>query len=306
MNICLFDADSKIPNLALMKLSAYHKNLGHNVILKKLGISYYPDKRKFIYVISSVGYDKSYCGVIFKDSMKSIHTSKDVIIGGSGYDLRTTLNIEIENCDPDYSIYPENNSSYGFITRGCIRKCKFCIVPEKEGMIRQVSSIDKIVKHKEVRFLDNNFLAFSGHKKLLKELIDKNIKCSFIQGLDIRLLDVENSQLLRRLNYLGCYTFAFDDIHYLKIIDDKLKLLRWRKPWEIRFFIYVHPDMKIDNTFYRIEWMKQNKCLPYLMRDISCWSSPDRSLYIDMASYCNQPGIFKKMSFDEYVIARHK
>ena len=144
LNVLLIDADSKIPNLALMKLSTFHKCRGAIVHLVKLHIPYYPNRRKLYWDIDKIygnhQYDKIYCSVIFDDSIKFINGS-NIIYGGTGYSLDIELPHYIEVLEPDYSIYPDNNISYGFISRGCIRNCYFCKVPKKEGYIRQVNSI---------------------------------------------------------------------------------------------------------------------------------------------------------------------
>jgi len=303
-NVLLIDADSIIPNIVLMKISGYLKEKGYNIELLKLNLSYYPQRKNKIYYIKD-NYDKCFCSVVFNNNYKFIK-GNNITFGGTGSNRNVRLKEIIENDECDYSIYPENDISYGFISRGCIRKCKFCIVPEKEGYIRQVSTIDKIVKHKKVKFLDNNFLALRNHKKLLKELIDKNINCQFNQGLDIRLIDCENSILLSELNYLGDYIFSFDDYNFLNILKDKLKILNWRKEWRFKFFVYCHPDMKVSNVIKRIEFLKNEKCLPYLMRDFACWDSIYKKFYIDLSAWCNQPGIFKNMEFKEFLEKKHE
>jgi hypothetical protein len=301
--ILLVDADSTIPNIALMKLSTFHKNNGDNVELLKIELPYYPGRKKENYFLMD-GYDKIYCSVIFENNKQYIR-GKDIIFGGTGCDLKTKLPDEIENSDCDYSIYPENDISYGFITRGCIRKCSFCKVPEKEGYIHKVNDPENIIKHKKVKFLDNNILAYDKHEEVLQKLIDLKVKCQFNQGLDIRLINESNSDLLSKLNYLGEYIFAFDDIKYEKIILDKLELLKWRKDWQFKFFVYIHPKMKISDTVKRVESLKNNKCIPYIMRDLSCWESENSDFFVDLAAWCNQVNIFKKMSFDEYIVKRH-
>jgi hypothetical protein len=305
MQILLIDADSRIPNLALMKLSAYHKKLNDEVVLKELKIPYYPEQKTYNSYYSTEGFDKVYISIVFDTTLNKIKKGTS-IIGGTGYSLSIELPLEIEDMEPDYSIYPYNNISYGFITRGCIRKCPFCKVPEKEGTIHIVSSVDKIVRHKITKFLDNNILAYNRHKEVLKELVDKNIKCQFNQGLDIRLIDEENSILLSKLNYYKEYIFAFDDIKYENIIREKLKLMLWRKPWQLKFFVYVDITMTKEETEERINFLKDNQCLPYIMRNISCWSSPYRKWYNDIAAWCNQPGLFKTLDFDEFCKRRYK
>ena len=268
MKILLVDADSTIPNLALMKLSKFHKLQEDEVSLLKLNISYYPNRKKKGTI--PCGYDKIYCSVVFDGTIEYIETNQDVEFGGTGYSISGKLPEQIEKLPPDYSLY-NTDTSYNFISRGCIRDCYFCKVREKEGYLRQVNNIDDIVKHKKVKFMDNNFLALPNHKELLEELISKKIKCQFNQGLDIRLVDKENSRLLSELNYLGEYFFAFDDWSYLPQIEEKLQLLYWRKDWQIKFFIYCNPKMEISNITNRVEYVRENRCLPYLMRDISCW-----------------------------------
>jgi len=305
--ILLIDVDSKIPNIALMKLSTYWKSKGYEIELKKLNFNYYPKKRKVILVNGSE-FEKVYVAIVFpinKDYVKV--SNSEVIWGGVGYKISSKLPDEVEHLELDYSIYPENDSSYGFLTRGCIRNCKFCIVREKEGFIHQVATPKDIIRHKKVVFMDNNILSFQGHKALLKELVDLKIRCQLNQGLDMRLLDDENANLLSKLNYIGEYIFAFDNIDDEERINTKLKLFKKyvKKDWKAKFYIYCHPDMDIQkDVLYRINWCKENKVLPYLMRDQSCWDSINRDFYIDLCAYCNQPAMFKKITFQEFMPKR--
>jgi len=303
--ILLIDADSTIPNLALMKLSAYYRAKGYMIDLMKLNLPYYPNKKKRHHAISNLGYDKIFCSVIFEGNLPYIH-GDNIIFGGTGVDLTTELEPEIENLQPDYTIYPENDTSYGFITRGCIRNCYFCKVPKKEGHIRQVNKPTDIIQHKKVKFMDNNILALPNHCEILEELAYLKVNCQFNQGLDIRLLTKESSELLSAMNYLGGrYTFAFDDRKHIKIIEKQMQLLSWRRPWEIRLFCYIHPTMPIEDTLFRLDWMKKNKCLPYVMRDISCWDSEYSHFYISLANWCNHVHLWTSMPFEDFVIKKN-
>jgi len=309
MKILLVDVDSKIPNLALMKISTEHKNYNYQVDLKCLGLDYYKSVKNKL-IIDGSGYDKVFISIIFSNNKNAVTVinNNTVLIGGSGYDIYSKLDSQIEHSNPDYSLYPDNDTSYGFITRGCIRKCEFCDVWRKEGMIKIVDSVDNIVKHKKVKFLDNNILAYSEHKAILKELVNKKIRCQFNQGLDIRLITEDNAELLSDLNYLGEYIFAFDNIEDEKIINHKLKIVKQFiiKNWKLKFFIYTHPDMDLKNdVLYRIKWCKENKVLPYIMRHRSCWGSEHQDFYTDLSAYGNQPSLFKKMCFDEFLEKRH-
>jgi len=304
MEILLLDVDSTIPNLALMKLSSFHKEKGDSVSLIRIKEPYYPTRKKKKWSNFENNFDRIYASSIFIGNKENVE-GKDIIWGGTGVSLDKTLPDEIENLDPDYSVYPDNDTSYGFISRGCIRKCSFCFVPRKEGMIRQVNKISNIIKHKKVKFLDNNILALPNHISILKELVSLGVRCQFNQGLDIRLVNKENSFLLSQLNYIPEYIFAFDSWSYLPVITKKIKLLNWRSPFQLKFFVYCHPLMEISSIVKRIEWLRKEECLPYIMRDISCWNSSYNFFYIDIAAYCNQPNLFKKMTFSEFLNKRH-
>lgn len=301
--VLLIDADSIIPNIPLMKLSFFYKKIGYFVDFVKCNLPYYPNKKKIIYYVPN-GYDFYFCSVVFTGNKEYIR-GNNIIFGGTGFDLFTILPDSIEYGECDYSLYPDNDISYGFITRGCIRKCKFCKVPAKEGWIRKVNNIDTIIRHKKVKFLDNNILAYPYHISIFDDLVNRQIKCQFNQGLDIRLITKENSFLLSKMNYLGDYIFAFDSWEDRYIIEDKMYLLDWVNDWQLKFFIYVSPFMPVSYIVNRILWMKDHKCLPYIMRDLSCWYSVNCKFYVDIAAYCNQPNIFKKMSFEEFIFKRH-
>lgn len=310
MKVLLVDVDSKIPNLALMKLSTFYKNQGREVDFIKLGFSGYPGKRK-VKVIDGTGYSKVHCSNIFKANQGyfKVEGCSDVEIGGVGsINPLKKLPEGAERIELDYSLYPGNDMSYGFITRGCIRSCYFCFVPKTEGKLCFYMNPRDIIRHKKVSFMDNNFLAYDGHKNILEELRDMKIRCEFNQGLDIRLIDDENAKLLSDLNYMGEYLFAFDDISYKPVIERQLKIVKRhiKKDWKIKFYIYIHPSMAIKDTIERIEWCRDNKVKPYIMRDEGLWNTEYKKFYMSLASYCNQPGFFKSISFETFLRRRLK
>ena len=307
MKVLLIDADSTIPNLVLMKLAGFYRSRGYKITLIKANLPYYPNKKKKEFTVDTSEFDLSFCSVIFKGNSKFI-TGENIQFGGTGFDMMIKLPKEIEEFEPDYSIYHGNKASYGFISRGCNRTCYFCDVHIKEGKTRiVVSDLKKIIKHLIFYALDNNFLQLKNHCEILRIFIEEhpNVKVQFNQGLDIRLITKENSELLRTLNYIGDYIFAFDDLRYKSVIKKKLDLMAWRKPFKFKFYIYIHPDMPIFETLERIRLLTEWGCLPYIMRDLSCWGSPNEKFYTDLAAWCNQPSIFKKMSFKEFLSKRH-
>jgi hypothetical protein len=311
--ILLIDVDSTIQNIALMKLSKYYKSLGDSVELMRLCIPIYrPTKKPTL--IDCKGYDKVHISAIFKGTLTNLEFANSVFdIGGSGIDLKKKLPEDIESLDCDYTLYQgyglDEDIAYGFISRGCIRNCSFCIVRQKEGDLHQVNTINKVIQgKKKVKFFDNNFLALPNHIELLQELIKKNIKCQFNQGLDLRLINHANANLISKLNHLGEIYFAFDDWKNLPIIKEKMKIIREyiKNEWKIKMFLYCNPAMDIATEVYpRIMWCRNNYVLPYFMRDLACWSAPNKGDYADLSCWCNQPRVFKPMTYEQFFDTRH-
>lgn len=307
MKILLVNVDSRW-NMAIRKMYNFFRQ-EHDVEMIDLKFSAYPHKKTK--VIDGSGYDRVYVSNIFemnKDRVTVVNCDW-VEFGGMGSnDPGKRLPDEIENTDPFY--FDDEDTSYGFITRGCIRNCWFCKVPKYEGKLKAYNTVERIVKHQKVSFLDNNILAYEHHCEVFQWLIDRNIKCEFNQGLDFRLVNDRNMELLSKLNYWGDYTFAFDDPKYQPLLEKKLAIMKkWvTTPWRIRFYIYYHPKMDLSLLVKRVEWCKKNQCNAYIMRDIACWDCEPvlKGFIIDLAAYCNQPGLFKKKDFEDFLHLRCK
>ena len=174
MKILLVNVDSKI-NLAIRRMYNYFKE-DHEVTMKDLGLDGYPDRKKKI--VDATGFDKVYSSNIFEinqDRFEIVGCS-NIEYGGIGsINPSLKLPVEIERTDPFY--YPEEDTSYGFLTRGCIRNCFFCKVPKYEGKLKVYNSLESIIKHHKVKFLDNNILAYDKHMEVFQYLINHNIRC---------------------------------------------------------------------------------------------------------------------------------
>lgn len=133
-----------------------------------------------------------------------------------------------------------------------------------------------------------------------------DIKVEFNQGLDFRLVNDENLEALSKLNYMGEYIFAFDEPKYQSLLDKKIVLMKKyiTKAWKLKFYIYYHPSMSLKELYKRVEWCRKHECLPYVMRDIACWECENKEFLIDYTAYCNQPSMFKKLTFEEFLVKR--
>lgn len=203
--------------------------------------------------------------------------------------------------------------SIGFLTRGCFRKCQFC-VNQKYNHVFLHSPLKEFLdeSRKKICLLDDNFLGigFQERKRMLQELLDSGKRFKFKQGLDERLLDDEICKILFSSKYDGDITFAFDNIEDYDIIHDKLKIITKHKNRKnVKFYVLVgfrSTDAEdIENAFKRIELLFQYGCLPYIMRfqnknETPWMQSKYRGLYITLARWCNQPSIVKKMSFRDF------
>ncbi|MCK9371345.1 hypothetical protein M0R04_15635 [Candidatus Dojkabacteria bacterium] len=304
--ILLVDVDCKYPNIALMKLSSFYKSQGYIVDFKKLHYDFFNNhkKQKRRKVINGSKYEKVFLSMIFNSNRyKTFVRGKcEVEYGGTGYNVCKKLPQEIDDCIEDYSIYNEKEYSYGFITRGCPRNCSFCFVPKKEGNIYKYREISQIVKHPKVRFYDNNILAYPKWKEVLQELIDKQIACCFAQGLDFRLLNEEMAIMLRKLNYIGEYYFAFDDINLLPLFESKIWILeKYFNKWSCRFYLYCHPSMDINNdVIKRINFLRDHKCLVYFMRDIACITDKNKLIYQSIQSWTYLRNNFRKQTWEQW------
>jgi hypothetical protein len=262
-NVLLIDVDSKIPNLALMKLSAHHKTQGDTVDLQK-GLKIADRFEKYDLVYISCVFTKNARAA--RRLAKRLSTSMEVHIGGSGVDLKTTLPDEIESMMQDYSIYhstyPETTyTSYGFTQRGCIRNCDFCCVPRKEGKAHAVGDIydfwDKAAGHTKLIIFDNNILSLPDHFANIASQIKKhNLKVDFNQSLDIRLITPENAKILAGLKFSPYMRFSWDSVKTESAVLRGIKILKengalkYPAVWDV----LCGYDSTFEEDLYRVKY----------------------------------------------------
>jgi radical SAM superfamily enzyme YgiQ (UPF0313 family) len=287
MKIGLKDVDShNFPNLALMKISAYHKKYKHNV--------------EFLFNFNN--YDIVYRSKIFTWTIEdaTIINADRIYNGGSGYKSNNILSDEIEHIEPDYDLY-KCKHAYGFLTRGCIRKCNFCIVPKKEGYIKKNADIKEFIKDKKTAILlDNNVLAHEHGLKQIEKIINMGIKIDFNQGIDARLINKDIAILLSKVKWLKPIRMACDNKSQIKSIEKAVKLLRKYNITPKKYFIYILVK-NIEDALYRINKLK------YLNLDF--FAQPYRDIENKILitkqqkSFCrwvNHKAIFKTVEWKNY------
>lgn len=287
MKIGLIDVDgTRFPNLALMKISAWHKAQGDCVVWYDAMFTGHCDK---VYVSKVFSFSPDYIYPIDADIVER---------GGTGYCISLVngrevfdkaknkpLPYEIEHIYPDYALYPQytKDTAYGFLTRGCPRGCDFCIVAKKEGKRScKVADLAEFWRgQKKVVLCDPNILACAEWESLLEQLIESKAEVDFNQGLDIRLMTEKKAQMLAELR-LKEVRFAWDRY------EDRDKVLPRLKMFAEVAHISSHNAIvyTIVNFHTTIE---QDLDRIYTLRDMGYWP------YVTIYDKAHAAGIYWKM-----------
>jgi hypothetical protein len=279
MRVLLINIDSTIPNLALKKIEKYHLDKGDDVV--------------WDFQLERNHVDKIYVSCVFtknKDECKQWES--DAVIGGSGYSLETCLPTEIDNVKP--------RINYGFTTRGCIRKCEFCIVPQKEGKIRAVGDILDLWDNKSkcVTVMDNNILALPSHFEYICGQARKNkIKIDFNQGLDHRLLTPEIVDIMNTISHTE-YRFAFDAPSSITTVERAMSLLREKGINRCNWYVLVGFNTTPTEDLFRLNYLRDNGQRAYVQRYETHYNEP---FYVGLARWVNQPHLFVGMTWQQFL-----
>ena len=294
------------PNLALCKISAWHKAQGHDVVWYDPMFTGHCNK---VYVSKIFN---------FTPDIDFLIDADEVIKGGTGYDLKVTLPEEIDMTQPDYSIYPlvPKDTAYGFLTRGCPNRCKWCVVPTKEGAIRPYMDVDNIATptRRKLVLMDNNILAAGDYAKVqLQKIIDRGYRVDFNQAMDARLVTDEYARLLAQIRWIDSrIRFGCDMTAQIKDCERAMELIN-SYGYTGQYFLYTMLNDDFDECYSRINhWWKKNQELVAQHRKSRVYPyaqpyrdphNPDRPIpqwQKDMAGWVNKKMLFEKISFEEF------
>lgn len=288
MKIGLLDIDGhNFPNLALMKISSYHKYVGDSV--------------EFVNHFNH--YDLVYQSKVFTFSPDNGHCidSDRIIKGGTGYNPQIKLDPKIENRIPDYSLYPKFKSAYGFLTRGCIRNCAWCIVPKKEGSIKAESNIEDILQgRKSAILMDNNVLASDFGIRQIERIIKLKVKIDFNQGLDARLIDRPIAKLLSQVRWLTPLRMSCDSDFMLRKVLIAMRYLREANCTPVRYFVYVMMKNPKE-ALKRIVLLDKKGMDPFTQAYIDYSGSYNvTKIQERLMRWCNRKEIMRSCKFENY------
>lgn len=267
--IGLWTDSHNFPSLPLMKLSAYHKAMGDEVEM------YMPINQ----------YDLVYASKVFSFTddidTNSVIQADEVKKGGTGYCINvkngrevfdnsknSSLPREIEHIYPDYALYPQYKYAVGFLTRGCPRNCGFCVVGEKEGLCsKQDADLNEFWRgQKEIKLLDPNILACENNESLLKQLAESKARVDFTQGIDIRLTNPDNIELLNKIKVTMLH-FAWDNpkqdlTKYFRRFSEHTKIKSDRNKV---VYVLTNYNSTLEEDLYRIYKLRELGYSPYVM-----------------------------------------
>lgn len=294
MNIGLLAVDSNYPNLALMKISSYHKARGDKVDW------YNPFDH----------YDKVYMAKVFsftEDYRQWITNADQIEKGGTGYDIKKVLLSEIDRMIPDYDLYNvDKNLAYGFLTRGCPNKCKWCVVPVKEGKITPYMDIEEIAVNgrKNIILMDNNILASDYGLQQIEKIISIGVRVDFNQGLDARLVTDDIARLLAKVKWIKRIRFGCDTPGQIAECEWATDLIdKYGYKGEYFFYCILLNDFK--ESFERVNHWKNKggrflpHCQPY--RDLNNPRQIIPQWQKDLAGWADKKWIFRSCEFKDFI-----
>lgn len=273
-----------------MKISQWHKSKGDDV--------------EFYMPLARHLYDKVYASKIFNFSDGS-DIQPEMIVGGTGIDLKISLPSGVDEMLPDYSIYnyPHN---IGFAMRGCRFACKFCVVPEKEGRPKSADTISDLWTQRSSDFLvllDNDFFGNPEWSDRIAEIKKLGLKVNFNQGLNIRLISDRQAEALASVNFRNLsgthkeVYFAWDQIKDEKVIIRGINrvIKAGLKPYQMQFYILVGFDSTPEEDMHRVLMLRDLGCRPYVMP----YDKKDR-YQRRFTRWVNHKGVFNSCSFEDY------
>ncbi len=296
MKIGLIDVDGKgarYPNLALMKLAAHHRRRG--------------DRVEWVNYLDT--YDIVYKSKVFNfsaDDQTAINAA-EVVCGGTGYDLHKELPEEIDALQPDYSIYPgvDAKTAYGFLTRGCPNRCKWCVVPKKEGLIRPYMDVEEIAVggRKRLILMDNNVLASDYGLRQIEKIVRLGYYVDFNQAMDARLVTDDIAKLLAQVRWIKRIRFGCDTPQQISDCDRAIELID-KHGYKGEYFLYcIIMDDMVEALTRLNHWRKKGgRYLPHAQpfRDLDNPRQVIPQWQRDMAHWADRKALFQACKFVDF------
>lgn len=260
---------AKVYPLGLMKISAMLKSWGHTV---KLFSCLLPEPKKYdeIWISTLFTFDIPIALALVREAKRR---AKVVKVGGiaaslmpevfrkEGVQVHIGQISEAEKMAPDYDLL-ETDPEYSIAhtSRGCIRKCGFCMVHRLEPEFKKRDDWEKDLcpKTTKVRFFDNNWTAKSipdlkADVILIKRLIaeGKITEMDFNQAIDCRIMTEEKADIIQGLP-IKPLRFAFDGMHEDKFFQKAVQICIDRGFKEFSAYLLYNFKDTPEDFYYRM------------------------------------------------------
>lgn len=298
MNVAIMAVDSLFPNLALMKISSWHKSRGDVVEW------YSPFEH----------YDITYMAKIFSftpDYTLWMTNTDRIQKGGTGYDLYTTLPEEMEFVVPDYSIYPniDKKTSYGFLTRGCPNRCKWCVVPRKEGNIRPYMDVEDVAidGRTNLILMDNNILASDYGMQQIEKIVDLNYRVDFNQAMDARLVTEEKAKTLAKVRWLNQIRFGCDTPKQIEDCERAMQLIDKYRGKPAYYTMYTMIGEDFNEAYHRLSYFRNNKHVRVAAQPFRDIDNPRQVIpqwQSDMARWATRREFWTSFDFKDFEVRK--
>jgi len=311
------------PNIALGKLSRWHKQQGDTV-------EWAQPHRQMVQTdlfgepVVAPGdkvYDIIYASKVFNftpDFNRHRYAAREWHFGGTGYDVHSQLPPEVDRLQPDYSIYPgiRPDTAFGFLTRGCPNKCPWCVVPKKEGAIHPYMDCDEIAieGRKKLVLMDNNILAAGDYaKQQMRKIIERGYRVDFNQAIDARLMTEEFAEIMARMKWIDRrIRFGCDTSAQIKHCEQAMLMLN-EAGFHGEYFIYIMLNDDFQESYGRIDywsWRSKESRRKRLPQRIYPHSQPYRDpmktvhefpqWQKDVTHWVNNRALFHTMPFPDF------
>lgn len=277
MNVLLVDilGTGRQPTISLQKIASYHllkrnvvryiNNYDYEQLRYGLLDSFNPD---IIYITTIFTFDlKKIVKIINK--LRYLYKGAEIKVGGISATLmpeyieRKTGIIpiiglwkEIDVVEYEFNFFPKIDYLPIFTSRGCLRKCSFCMsskIEPKFYILDNWKGIIEQAKKKKVYIQDNNFLVapIKHIKDVVEYLVEGEYKVDFNQGLDARLFTKEIAVLFKDIDFI-CARFAFDDLSEDRYVQKAIRLFKkYNRSWDLMVYcLYNYKDTPED-LYYR-------------------------------------------------------
>ena len=293
--IGLIDVDNtSFPNLALGKIARHHKAMGDSV--------------EWVDPMFGGGFDKVYMSKVFTFTPDYDYpiVADEIERGGTGYDIHKTLPNEIDRLHPDYDFLGvPSDTAYGFLTRGCPNKCKWCIVPIKEGKQRPYMDVEEIAieGRKNLILMNNNVLASDYGLEQIEKIIKNGYRVDFNQALDARLVTEDIAKMLAQVRWISMIRFGCDTPKQRRECNRAMQMIDKHRKIPAQYLLYTIIGDDINEDYARLSAFRDNKRVRIVAQPYRDFNNPNQIIpqwQKDMAHWANRRQLYATCDFKDF------